>query len=100
NSSQAHTATWNLKVPKAGNYAVSVQYRASTNRATSVKYVITTSSGNQTVYINQTLNNLTWVSLGTFNFDVDGGVVLLDSAGSTPSAKVVIADVVRAELQP
>jgi hypothetical protein len=100
NTAQNHTATWNLKLPKAGNWRISVIYRAGTNRPTAAKYVVATASGNQTVYVDQTLNNLTWVTLGTWNFNVDGGVVTLDALGSTPSSKAVIADSVRAELIP
>jgi len=100
NTAQNHTATWNMKVPKAGNWTISVIYRAGTNRPTAAKYVVTTASGNQTVYVNQTLNNLTWVTLGTWSFDTDGGVVTLDALGSTPSGKAVIADTVRAEFVP
>lgn len=100
NTAQSHTSTWNLKLPKAGNWRISVIYRAGTNRPTAAKYVVATASGNQTVYVDQTLNNLTWVTLGTWNFNVDGGVVTLDALGSTPSGKAVIADTVRAELIP
>ena len=73
-------------------------YRSGSNRCTSTKYVVQTSSGPQTVYVNQTQNNLTWVTLGTWNFDYSSSSVQLDGAGST-GGYVVVADAVRAVKQ-
>jgi len=94
----SHTATWNLTLPVAGSWKIDVIYRSGTNRATSTKYVVQTSSGPITVYKNQTLNNLTWVTLGTWNFNAGAGTVKLDALGST-GGSVVIADAVRAQKQ-
>ena len=94
----AHTATWNLDLPVAGSWTISVIYKAGTNRATSAKYVVQTSSGAQTVYKNQQQNDLVWVTLGTWNFNAGAGSVKIDAAGSS-GGSVVIADAVKAEKQ-
>jgi hypothetical protein len=94
----AHTATWDLSLPASGSWKISVIHRAGTNRCTSTKFVAQTASGAQTVYINQQTNDLTWVTLGTWNFNISNGSVQLDAAGST-GGTVVIADAVKAEKQ-
>jgi hypothetical protein len=98
NAGGAHTATWDLNVPASGSWKISVIYKSGSNRCTSTKFAVQTSSGPQTVYVNQTLNNLTWVTLGTWNFNFSNGSVQLDAAGST-GGTVVIADAVKAEKQ-
>jgi uncharacterized lipoprotein YddW (UPF0748 family)/fibronectin type 3 domain-containing protein len=94
NTGQSHTATWTFTLPESGDWEVEVIYRASTNRATSVEYEIDTSSGTQTAFVDQTQNNLVWVSLGTYAMDSGSTTVTLDSSGSSGGA-VVIADAVR-----
>jgi len=89
----AHTATWEAN-QIAGNYDVEVIYRAGTNRASSTKYVIHASGGDQTVYIDQTQNDLVWVDLGNFAFDAGSQSITLDAAGSSGNS-VVISDAVR-----
>jgi len=96
---QSSTATWDLDIPVAGTYKVEVIYRASTNRADNVKYTITTASGTQTVYKDQTTGNLVWDELGTWSFDGGDGVVTLDASGSS-GGDVVISDAVRVTLVP
>jgi hypothetical protein len=88
-----------LNLPASGSWTVSVIYKAGTNRATSVKYVVQTSSGPQTVYIDQTLNDLTWVTLGTWNFSFGGGSVTVDVSGSSGGTGAVISDAVKATKQ-
>ena len=95
---QSSTAAWDLNLPASGSWKVSVIYRAGSNRCTSSKYQVQTSSGTQTVYIDQTQNDLSWVTLGTWNFDSSSGSVTLDASGSS-GGYVVIADAVKAEKQ-
>jgi len=96
----AATATWNANFAQAGNYQVFTIYRASTNRSTAAKFVVHTASGDQIVYIDQTQNNLVWVSLGTYAFNAGANSMTLDAAGSTGNKRVVvIADTVRFTLQ-
>jgi hypothetical protein len=94
NAGQNHTATWNLNVPAAGTWRVDVIYRAGSNRTSSTRFTTATASGNQTVFINQKVNNLTWVTLGTWDFNAGSGAVTLEASGSSGGA-VVIADAVR-----
>ncbi|MBN1900330.1 hypothetical protein JW926_03280 [Candidatus Sumerlaeota bacterium] len=95
NAGQSHTATWDLDLKAAGSWTIYVIYRSGGNRCASTKYIVATSSGNQTVYINQQTPDLSWVSLGTFDFDFNGGSVQIDASGST-GGSVVIADAVKA----
>ncbi len=95
----ARTATWDLDLPVSGSWTIEVMFRASSNRSDSVQYEVATSSGTQTVTADQTQNNLVWVTLGTWDFDANGGSVTLDAAdSSTPG--VVISDAVRATYVP
>jgi len=93
-SGGSHTATWDLEVPAPGSWEVEVMFRASGNRSDSVEYEISHAGGTSTVYRDQTINNLVWVSLGTYSFDGDDGTVTLDAAGSSTPG-VVITDAVR-----
>ncbi|MBN1477193.1 family 10 glycosylhydrolase, partial [Candidatus Sumerlaeota bacterium] len=90
----AATATWNATLSAAGNCEVFVFYRAGTNRATSTRYEIATSSGTQVATVDQTQNSMTWVSLGVYTFDAGATSITLDAAGST-GGSVVIADTVK-----
>ncbi len=89
----AATAAWNFTLPAPGAYDVSVFYRAGDNRASSVRYDVQHADGTSVRFVNQQLNNLTPVSLGTFQFDQTGGSLRLDAANST-GGSVVIADAV------
>lgn len=91
----AHTATWTAALAESGNYDVYAIHRSGTNRPTAAKYVVHASSGDQTVYINQTVNDLVWVHLGLFPFAAGNNSLTIDAAGSTPAASAVIADAVR-----
>mgnify|MGYP006285619211 CR=1 FL=1 len=94
----SNTATWDMNLPASGSWAISVYYRAGSNRADSAKYIVQTASGPQTVYVNQQQNNLSWITLGTWTFDGGGGSVQLDAEASS-GGDVVIADAVKAEKQ-
>lgn len=87
-------ATWNLAAPSTGRWKVEVQYRAGTNRSTSAKYEIGTANEITTRTINQQLNNLVWVDLGTHEFVQGRGTVTLNAKTST-GGSVVIADAIR-----
>jgi hypothetical protein len=89
----ASTAKWTAATG-SGQYQAFVYYVGGANRCASTKYVVSTATGNQTVYVNQTLNSMTWVSLGTFRLAEGNNTITLDAAGST-GGDVVIADAVR-----
>ena len=90
----ASTAQWEFSLPFAGQGVVEVQYRSGPNRTTDSVYQIDTGNGVAQSSIDQTANNLVWVSLGTFDFTAGNHSVLLDAASST-GGSVVIADAVR-----
>ena len=88
------TAQWNFGLPFAGQGEVFVQYRSGSNRTSDTVYQIDTGSGSETVSISQKVDDLTWVSLGNFDFTAGAHHVLLD-AGASSGGSVVIADAVR-----
>ncbi|MCG8450737.1 MAG: hypothetical protein MI725_14300, partial [Pirellulales bacterium] len=90
----AATARWDFSLPFAGNAEVFVIYRSGTNRTNVTNYQIDTGNGVENASINQKINNLTWVSLGNFDFTAGSHHVLVDAQTST-GGSVVIADAVR-----
>jgi hypothetical protein len=90
----AASAQWRFVAPFAGEGEVFVQYRAGSNRASTTTYQINTGNGIQSVSIDQKLNDLTWVSLGMFDFTAGEHQITLDAATSS-GGSVVIADAVR-----
>jgi len=88
------TAQWNFSLPFAGEGEVFVIYRSGSNRSSAAAYQIDTGNGVESTSINQKQNDLTWVSLGSFDFTAGSHSVLLDAETST-GGSVVIADAVR-----
>ncbi len=92
-------ARWTFSTPAGGQREVFVQYRAGSNRASSAAYEVDTGQGIETVTIDQSVNNLEWVSLGTFDFTAGSHTVLVDALAST-GGSIVIADAVRIRVFP
>jgi len=90
----AATAQWDFFLPFAGQGEVSVIYLSGSNRTSSTSYQIDTDNGTQLASINQKINSLTWVSLGTFEFTAGSHHVLLDAQASS-GGSVAIADALR-----
>jgi hypothetical protein len=90
----AASAQWVFTAPFAGEGEVFVQYRAGANRASTTTYQVNTGNGIQSVSIDQKQNDLTWVSLGTFDFTAGEHQITLNAATSS-GGSVVIADAVR-----
>jgi uncharacterized lipoprotein YddW (UPF0748 family) len=88
----AHTARWTAALG-GGNAEIFVIYVAGGNRASSARYVVHASDGDHVVNVNQQINSLTWISLGTFPMVNGDNSITLDAAGSSGGA-VVIADAV------
>lgn len=88
-------AAWfKASIPATDNYEVFVWYPASSSYNSSTSFIITTSSGNQVVQVNQQLNGGWWVSLGIFNLTAgDYNVVGVSRWSYTPG--YIIADAVR-----
>ena len=90
----AATASWSFYAPFAGEGEVFVQYASGSNRATDTIYHVNTGNGIEEATINQKVNDLTWVSLGSFSFTAGSHTIVLDGQASS-NGSVVIADVVR-----
>ncbi|MBI1291519.1 family 10 glycosylhydrolase [bacterium] len=89
------TAKWNATIPHAGKYRVQAIFRSGTNRPTAARYVIADKDSSYVATANQTINNLTWVTLGDYQLDYGTVSVTLDALGSTPSGRSAIADAIR-----
>ena len=88
-------AAWfKFDIPAAGNYEVYVWYPANTGYNASTPFVVATSSGNVTRYVNQQTNGGTWVSLGVFTLSA-GDYNAVGVSRWTSSAGYVIADAVK-----
>ncbi|WP_320065612.1 glycoside hydrolase domain-containing protein [Micromonospora sp. RTGN7] len=87
-------AWYNATLPETGSYEVSVWYPAVAGYNTSTPYVVATTTGNQTVRVDQSVNGGRWVSLGVFTLAAGAG----DKVGVsrwTSTTGYVIADAVR-----
>ncbi|GIG91167.1 glycoside hydrolase domain-containing protein [Plantactinospora endophytica] len=87
-------AWYRVNVPETANYQVSVWYPADSGYNDSTPFVVATTSGNQTVRVNQRLTGGQWVPLGVFPLAAGDG----DRVGVsrwTSGTGYVIADAVR-----
>jgi hypothetical protein len=94
------SVTWNLAVPTTGKYEVCAWFPQGTNRTTAAPYRVNHATGSSTVNVNQSYAGGRWVRLGDYNFNAGSGSVTLTDAIPEGSAKVVLADAVKATLWP
>jgi hypothetical protein len=87
-------AWYKANIPAAGNYQIYAWYPANSGYNSSTPYIIVTTSGNQTVSVNQQINGGQWVSLGTFNLS-GGDHDVVGVSCWTSGTEYVIADAVR-----
>jgi hypothetical protein len=87
-------AWYKANIPATGNYQVYAWYPANSGYNSSTPYVVTTTSGNQSVHVNQQINGGSWVSLGTFNLSA-GDYNVVGVSRWTSGTGYVIADAVR-----
>lgn len=85
-------ASWNLNVPEAGLYEVSIWYPEAPAHSTSAPFSVIHASGTSIININQQKRGGFWYKLGDFQFEKGGGVIELTSA----AFGVVVADAVMA----
>ncbi|MCP2327092.1 N-acetylmuramoyl-L-alanine amidase [Hamadaea flava] len=91
----ASDAAWfKVNIPEAGNYKVEVWHPGVAGYNTATPHVIVTSSGNQTVTIDQSTGGGAWRSLGTFAMAA-GDYNAVGVSRWTSAAGYVIADAVR-----
>jgi hypothetical protein len=88
------SAWFKVNIPSTGNYFVDVRYPADPGYNSATPHVVVTSSGNQTVIVNQTANGGAWRNLGTFNLSA-GDYNVVGVSRWTSSTGYVIADAVR-----
>lgn len=91
----ASDAAWYmLDIPNSGNYLIDAWYPSNAGYNSSTPFVIVTSSGNQTVFVNQQVNGGDWYNLGTFNMSAgDYDAVAISRWTNSPG--YVIADSIR-----
>jgi hypothetical protein len=88
-------AAWYMAdIPATGAYQIYAWYPANSGYNSSTPYVIVTTSGNQSVQVNQQINGGSWVSLGTFNLS-GGSYNVVGVSRWTSGTGYVIADAVR-----
>jgi N-acetylmuramoyl-L-alanine amidase CwlA len=87
-------AWYKANIPSTGSYEVFAWYPANSGYNSSTPFVIVTTSGNQSVHVNQQINGGRWVSLGVFNLSA-GDHNVVGVSRWTSAAGYVIADAVR-----
>jgi hypothetical protein len=87
-------AWYKINIPATASYEVSVWYPANAGYNDSTPFVVATTTGNQTVRVNQRLNGGRWVSLGVFTLAA-GDADKVGVSRWTSGAGYVIADAVR-----
>lgn len=89
---------WTPDIPRKGEYAVYISYKASAQNSNAVHYVVHHAGGSSEFSINQQIGGDTWFYLGTFVFekgrDAINGSVSLDNKCSTVGLSIT-ADAVR-----
>jgi hypothetical protein len=88
-------AAWfKANIPATANYEVFVWYPANAGYNSSAPFVIVTTSGNQSVHVNQQINGGRWNSLGIFNLS-GGDHNVVGVSRWTSGTGYVIADAVK-----
>ncbi|GAA3772013.1 hypothetical protein GCM10022225_69200 [Plantactinospora mayteni] len=87
-------AWYRVNIPETASYAVSVWYPADPGYNDSTPFIVATTSGNQTVRVNQRGNGGRWVSLGVFTLAA-GDANTVGVSRWTSGTGYVIADAVR-----
>ncbi|MCP2325046.1 hypothetical protein HDA40_003553 [Hamadaea flava] len=87
-------AYYSATLPSAGNYKIETYYPANTGYNATTPYVVFSSSGNQTVTVNQQANGGKWNTVGTFAFAAGAQDVVAVSRW-TSGTGYVIADAIR-----
>ncbi len=88
-------AAWfSANIPSAANYLVEVWYPQDPANNSRTPYIVATTSGNQTVYVDQRSNGGRWVSIGTFALAAGNHPVVAVSRW-TSTAGSIEADAVR-----
>ncbi|WP_345003524.1 N-acetylmuramoyl-L-alanine amidase, partial [Streptosporangium album] len=92
--SLSDTAWYRATIPSAGTYRVEAWYPALSGYNSAAPYIVATSSGNTTVYVDQRTGGGSWRSLGTFTLNA-GDYNVVGVSRWTSGTGLVIADAVR-----
>ncbi|WP_424533201.1 N-acetylmuramoyl-L-alanine amidase [Sphaerisporangium viridialbum] len=87
-------AWYRAALPASGAYRVEVWYPADPGYNSSAPYIVATSGGNQTVYVDQRAGGGGWRSLGTFSLNA-GDYNVVGLSRWTSGTGYVVADAVR-----
>ncbi|MEV4617483.1 N-acetylmuramoyl-L-alanine amidase [Asanoa sp. NPDC049573] len=87
-------AWYKFAVPTAGSYRVDVWYAANAGYNSAAPYIVATTSGNQTVNVDQRTGGGAWRSIGTFSLPA-GDANRVAVSRWTSGTGLVIADAVR-----
>lgn len=88
------SAWYKVNIPAQGQYDVYARWPANSGYNSKTPFVIVTTSGNQTVHVDQTKNGGQWVRLGTFSLaQGDRNIVAVSRWTNTPG--YVIADAIK-----
>jgi hypothetical protein len=87
-------AYYSATLPSAGNYKIETWYPANAGYNATTPYVVFSSSGSQTVIVNQQVSGGVWNTVGTFAF-ASGAQDVVAVSRWTSGAGYVIADAVR-----
>jgi hypothetical protein len=94
NTTTSDPAWYKINVPQTASYDVSVWYPANSGYNDSTPFIVATTTGNQTVRVNQRVNGGRWVSLGVFTLAA-GDANKVGVSRWTAGTGYVIADAVR-----
>lgn len=87
-------AWYKVAIPETATYEISVWYPANAGYNDSTPFIVATSSGSQTVRVNQRVNGGQWVSLGVFSLSA-GDADTVGVSRWTTGTGYVIADAIR-----
>lgn len=87
-------AWFSANIPSAGSYRVEVWYPQDPANNSRSPFIVATSGGNQTVYVDQRSNGGRWVSIGTFSLAA-GSRPVVGVSRWTSTAGSIEADAVR-----
>ncbi len=91
------SATWNVAIPRRGDYAVYISYASTPASTSEARYTVNSASGPEEFTVDQRIGGGTWIYLGTFTFEAgrqDKPIVQLTNLSSS-AGKTITADAVR-----
>ncbi|MBP3737704.1 MAG: N-acetylmuramoyl-L-alanine amidase [Muribaculaceae bacterium] len=90
------TASWDVEMPEAGNFAVYISYKSLPNSSKSVLYTVNSLDGARQFHVDQSMGGGVWVYLGTFQLaqGLNKAVVTVSNLGDNKN-EMVTADAIR-----